>query len=150
MLTPLMDFPLNLATVSFAIRIPARQPEPKHGWTEETPPRIALSILEAAKMLGISKPHFYPLIREGKIRTVKIGRRILVSVQSLRDFIDGTKEPCDPPENTAELQGKKEEKRHCNPPPPPLAIRRCSGNIDTGNCVGCRKKGEDINGNTHS
>jgi len=54
----------------------------------------------------ISKPHFLPLGKEGKIRTVKIGRRILVSVQSLRDFIDGTKESRQFEENAAELQGK--------------------------------------------
>jgi len=64
------------------------------------------SVQEAAKMLGISKPHFLPLVKEEKIRTVKIGRRILVSVQSLRELVDGKKEPCDSPENTAELQGK--------------------------------------------
>ena len=133
------------------IRIPARLPEPKpeHKRTEPLE-RIAVSIREAAKMLGISKPHFLPLVKEGKIRTVRIGRRILVSVQSLRDFIDGTKDPCNSVENAAELRGEKSSQRHHNPSNPPLAIRRCSGNIVTGNCVGCRKKGEDINGNTHS
>jgi hypothetical protein len=47
-------------------------------------------------MLGISKPHFYPLIREGKVRTVNIGKRVVVSVQSLRDFMNGKKAPADP------------------------------------------------------
>jgi len=89
------------------IRIPVRQPESKQGWAEVTPPRIALSIQEAAKMLGISRPHFYPLIREGKVRTVKNGRRTLVSVQSLRDFVDGKKESHNSVENAAELQGRK-------------------------------------------
>jgi len=65
-------------------------------------------IREAAKILGISKPHFLPLVKERKIRTVKIGRRILVSVQSLRDFVDGRDEPRNSEENAAELQGKKE------------------------------------------
>jgi len=89
------------------IRIPARIPpeEPKGERTEVTLPRIAVSIQDAAKMLGISKPHFLPLVNEGTIRTIRIGRRILVSVQSLRDFADG--KPKNPAENSPELQGKK-------------------------------------------
>ena len=59
-------------------------------------------------MLGISRPHFYPLIKEGKVRTVKNGRRTLVSVQSLRELVDGTKAPDNSVENATELQGKKE------------------------------------------
>ena len=84
---------------------PQEKPEKKR---TETIERIGVSIQEAAKMLGISRPHFLPLVKEEKIRTVKIGRRILVSVQSLRDFVNGTQAPCDSPENTAKLQGKKE------------------------------------------
>ena len=91
------------------IRIPARQPEPKPERKQtENIERIGVSIQDAAKMLGISKPHFYPLVKEGKIRTVKIGRRTLVSVQSLRDFVDGTKEPHDSLEKNDELQGRKD------------------------------------------
>jgi len=73
------------------IHIPARTPseKPEHKTIEQ----IGVSVQEAAKMLGISKPHFLPLVKEGKIRTVRIGRRILVSVQSLRDFVDGAAPP---------------------------------------------------------
>jgi excisionase family DNA binding protein len=79
------------------IRIPARTlpEEPKKERTENIE-RIGVSIQEAAKMLGISRPSFYPLIKDGKVRTVQIGRRVLVSVQSLRDLVDGEKEPQDP------------------------------------------------------
>jgi len=102
----MITIPLNTNT---GIRIPAKQAEPKpeHKRTE-TFERIGVSIQEAAKMLGISKPHFLPLVKEGKIRTVQIGRRVLVSVQSLRDFVDGVTEPQNPPEKSPELQGKKE------------------------------------------
>ena len=91
------------------IRIPARLPEskPEHKQTESIE-RISVSIQEAAKMLGISKPHFYPLIKEGKVRTVKIGRRILVSVQSLREFVDGKNEPPSSVDSKNKLQGEKE------------------------------------------
>jgi len=99
----MITIPLNSNT---GIRIPARTPpeKPKQKRTEEAPPRIAVSVQEAAKLLGISKPHFLPLINEGKIRTVRIGRRVLVSVQSLREFVDG--KPRNSPENAAELQGR--------------------------------------------
>jgi len=95
------------SNTSTGIRIPARIPpeKPKRERTEETLPRIAVSIQDAAKMLGISKPHFLPLVKEGKIRTVQIGRRIVVSVQSLRELVDG--KPQNSPENRPELQGGK-------------------------------------------
>jgi excisionase family DNA binding protein len=98
----MITIPLN---TNSGIRISARTlPEkPKKERSEKAIPRIAVSVQEAAKMLGISKPHFYPLIKGGKIRTVNIGRRILVSVQSLRDFVDGKAEPRNSPENDAEL-----------------------------------------------
>jgi len=97
--------PINTNT---GIRSPAGQPEPKpERKRTENIERISVSIHEAAKMLGISRPHFYPLIKEEKIRTVKIGRRISVSVQSLRDFVDGTTESGNLVENAAELQGEK-------------------------------------------
>ena len=89
------------------IRIPAGltpvKPERK---PPEPTPRISVSIQEGAKMLGISKPHFLPLIKEGKIRTIKVGRRILVSVQSLYDFVNGTKAPGSPTENCEDSQSK--------------------------------------------
>jgi excisionase family DNA binding protein len=102
----MITIPLNTNT---GIRIPARTPpeEPKKEQTEKAE-RIAVSIQDAAKMLSISKPHFLPLIKEGKIRTVQIGRRILVSVQSLRDFVDGKEETRDSVEKSGELRGKNE------------------------------------------
>jgi len=102
-----ITIPLNSNT---GIRLPARtlSEKPKVKRTGEATPRIAVSIQEGAKMLGISKPHFLPLVKEGTIRTVKIGRRVLVSVQSLRDFVDGKTATDNPVENTAELQGEKE------------------------------------------
>jgi len=103
----MITIPLNSNT---GIRITAKPLEPKlERKRTEGIERIGVSIQEAAKMLGISKPHFSPLVREGKIRTVKIGRRVLVSVQSLRDFVDGGKTaPDNSPEDTVELQGGKE------------------------------------------
>ena len=100
----MITIPLNTNT---GIRILAAKTEAKpERKRKETIERIGVSVQEAAKMLGISKPHFLPLVKEGKIRTVQIGRRILVSVQSLRDFVDG--KPQNPPDNRPEMQGEKE------------------------------------------
>ena len=78
------------------IRIPAKVEKPKAERIATTP-LIGTSISKAAQMLGINKRTFLPLIKEGKVRTVRVGKRIIVSVQSLRDFVDGKteKEPCD-------------------------------------------------------
>jgi excisionase family DNA binding protein len=104
----MITIPLNTNT---GIRIPisARKVpvKPDRKRTENIE-RIGVSIQEAAKMLGISRPHFYPLIKEGKIRTVKIGRRVLVSVQSLRELVDGKNVPQNSGEKNGELQGEKE------------------------------------------
>ena len=87
----MITIPSNTNT---GIRIPARTPPEKPNRKRaENIERISVSIQEAATMLGISTPHFYPLIKEEKVRTIKIGRRTLVSVQSLREYVDGKKEP---------------------------------------------------------
>ena len=102
----MITIPLN---TNSGIRIQMRTPpeKPKKERTEYLLP-IGVSIPQAAKMLGISKPHFLPLIRESKIRTIRIGKRVVVSVQSLREFIDGKTEPRNSTENIGELQGEKE------------------------------------------
>ena len=41
-------------------------------------PPVALSIAEAAKMLGISRSLAYELAARGELRTVRLGRRIVV------------------------------------------------------------------------
>jgi excisionase family DNA binding protein len=87
-----------------SIRIPAKAEKPGRkqlGGVE----RIGYSTQEAATALGVSEPTILLLIKEKKIRIVKIGHRTIVSVQSLRDFIDGKKEPCGSVESSVESQG---------------------------------------------
>jgi len=102
----MITIPLNSHT---GIRIPARTPPEK---PERKPTtnieRIGVSIPQAAKLLDIGKPLMTHLVKTGQIRAVKLGKRVVVSVQSLRDFVDGTKVPDNPVENVAELQGEKE------------------------------------------
>jgi len=50
---------------------------------------IAASINEAAKALSLGRTSIYALIREGRLETVKLGRRTLVKVESIRRLLDG-------------------------------------------------------------
>jgi excisionase family DNA binding protein len=50
-------------------------------------PVIAMSMDDAAKSLGVSKPTVYALEREGRLRTFAIGRRRLVSPEALRECV---------------------------------------------------------------
>jgi len=101
----MITVPLNTNT---GIRIPAwtppEQPERKH---PESLPPIGVSIPQAAKLLNIGKPLMARLVKTGEIRAVKLGKRVVVSVQSLRDFVDGNNETGNSAENSGELQGKE-------------------------------------------
>jgi excisionase family DNA binding protein len=50
---------------------------------------IAASINETAKALSLGRTSVYALIREGRLETVKLGRRTLVKVESVRRLIEG-------------------------------------------------------------
>ena len=53
--------------------------------TQNTP--ISVSIVEAAKMTGLSRSRIYELINEERLRSVLIGKRRLVPVSALRQLI---------------------------------------------------------------
>ncbi len=50
---------------------------------------IVTSINDTAKALGLGRTSIYALIREGRLQTVKLGRRTLVKVESIRRLLDG-------------------------------------------------------------
>jgi excisionase family DNA binding protein len=102
-----ITIPIN---TNSGIRIPARTPsvKPKKERTEKILTRLTASIREGADMLGVHKDTLMVLVKAGKIRSIKIGRRTLVSRQSLREFVDGKNEPENSVEKSDELQGKKE------------------------------------------
>ena len=46
------------------------------------------SVADAAKALGIGRTSIYALIRDGRLEIVKLGRRTLVKVASIRRLLD--------------------------------------------------------------
>ncbi len=54
----------------------------------KTAPRL-FSIKQAIYELGISRSALYELIDQGKLKTVKIGRRRLVPLEAIEAFIAG-------------------------------------------------------------
>jgi excisionase family DNA binding protein len=50
---------------------------------------ITTSINDAAKALSLGRTSIYALIREGRLETVKLGRRTLVKIASIRRLLEG-------------------------------------------------------------
>ena len=58
-------------------------------WNTQMKNRIAVSIPEAAAMCGIGKSTVYRLIDSGKLRRKKLGKRALILVSDLEEYIFG-------------------------------------------------------------
>jgi excisionase family DNA binding protein len=52
-------------------------------------PRLALGVQEVADALGISRELVKQMIRTGKLPSVKLGRRRLISRKALKRFLAG-------------------------------------------------------------
>lgn len=50
--------------------------------------RLLVEISAASDVLGVGRSTVYVLISRGELRTVKIGRRSLITAESLRAFVD--------------------------------------------------------------
>lgn len=50
--------------------------------------QFTASITEAAKALSLGRTSIYALINSGTLKTVKIGRRRLVKVESIRQLLE--------------------------------------------------------------
>jgi len=55
--------------------------------------RLTLSVGEAAKCLGLSRGLAYQLAREGKLPTVRFGRRLLVPKKALEKLLEAGWQP---------------------------------------------------------
>lgn len=54
--------------------------------TDLTP--LAYSIEDSAKMTGHGRTLLYEAIKQGKLKTKKAGRRTIIELQALRDYIE--------------------------------------------------------------
>lgn len=55
---------------------------------------LAVNVLEAARLIGVSRTRLYQLIRDGRLRKMKSGGRTLFLVQDLRDYLGSLTETC--------------------------------------------------------
>ena len=51
------------------------------------PPRLLLTVEEAADRIGVCRSSMFKLIRQGDIRSVKVGRLRRVTPAALEDFV---------------------------------------------------------------
>jgi excisionase family DNA binding protein len=49
--------------------------------------RLTYTVEEAARAVGVSRGLAYELVRRGDLRTVHVGRRVLVPRDAVRDFL---------------------------------------------------------------
>lgn len=49
---------------------------------------LALTVEQAAKALQLGKPRVYELVRSGKLRSLRIGRKIRIPRDALLEFLD--------------------------------------------------------------
>lgn len=61
--------------------------------------RLACSPDEAATLLGIGRTNFYKLVKDGRIKTVKLGKRTLVPLDPLRKMLAGESPSTEAPAN---------------------------------------------------
>ena len=52
-------------------------------------PKLTYSIPEVCEVLQISRTTLWKLVRSRKLKPVRIGRRVLFSMKSLDDFLNG-------------------------------------------------------------
>jgi hypothetical protein len=88
---------------------PTFKPLPPRKWTGEIE-RIGVSVEEAAVMVSLSVRSIWVLIKDGRVQHARFGTRVIVSVKSLREFVDGKKESASPLKNDDDMQIEIEKK----------------------------------------
>lgn len=58
--------------------------------SDGTPPeRLAVSVNEAARLLGVSRDLVYDLVARGELPAIRLGRRLVVARRSLQNLLAG-------------------------------------------------------------
>lgn len=53
---------------------------------------ITVTTAEAARSIGIGKTKLFALIGEGRLKTIKLGGKVLVTVESIRQLVEDAKQ----------------------------------------------------------
>lgn len=56
------------------------------------PPKLAYSVAETCDSIGITRPTLYKLIADGRLRSVKIGTRRIITADSLNELLNNDTE----------------------------------------------------------
>lgn len=59
--------------------------------TEVNPVRMTRTVEETLPILGVSRPTLYKLINDGQLRSIKVGRKILIPLSAIDEFLNGGK-----------------------------------------------------------
>jgi excisionase family DNA binding protein len=84
--------------VTFKIPATSQQSIPPKNQTNDIE-RIGVSVEQAAEMLSLSVRSIWVLVKDGRIRHVRFGTRCIISVQSLREYVDGKQKSTTPLED---------------------------------------------------
>jgi excisionase family DNA binding protein len=81
--------PLGTRAASAALRLRRRMGEiaPRAEPVSEIQP-LLVSVRRAAPKIGVGRDTAYQLVREGRLRSVRIGRRILIPVAECAAFVE--------------------------------------------------------------
>jgi excisionase family DNA binding protein len=60
------------------------------------PPRLLLTVEEAADRIGVCRSNMFKLIRQGDVRSVKVGRLRRITPAALEDFVRQLGSSADP------------------------------------------------------
>lgn len=60
-----------------------------HEETRSAIPQVVYSVDEAARAIRLSRELLYELIRSHQLRSIKVGRRRLIPVSAVNEFVDG-------------------------------------------------------------
>lgn len=65
----------------------SRDAAPLDSHRYESLPRLLVSVTEASRALGVSRSFAYELVAAGVLKSIRLGRRVLVPVSALQDLI---------------------------------------------------------------
>jgi excisionase family DNA binding protein len=59
---------------------------------QPVPAKLLLDINEVADLMGLGRSHVYGYVMRGELRSLKLGRRRKITVESVREFIQHQQE----------------------------------------------------------